>query len=297
MPKVSSIHATQTIHARGYSPLGEDSILAPRAIVLRTGGEGHGPIVRVFSPSDIGRIVKPFVFLDYVDFNPRGGPLFRMHPHSGIATITILLSGDIRYEDTTGASGLLQSGSVEWMNAGGGVWHDGYPEKAGRLRAYQLWITLPEELENGPAQSQYLPPDAVPHVGPARLILGEWAGRRSPVLAPPGTTYLHVTLPSGARWRYAPPRGHAVAWAHVSIGTLVMAGTRVQNELVVFEESNSPIDMTAEGEVEFVLGSAMKHPHDLVLGSYSVHTSAAALRRGEAEIERIGQDLRRRGRI
>jgi hypothetical protein len=34
-----------------------------------------------------------------------------------------------------------------------------------------------------------------------------------------------------------------------------------------------------------------KHPHDLFLGNYSVHTSTEALRRGEQEIRRIGQRL------
>ena len=47
----------------------------------------------------------------------------------------------------------------------------------------------------------------------------------------------------------------------------------------------------------FVLGSAIKHPHDLVLGHYSVHTSAAALEHGEAEIQRIGQRLRAGGKL
>jgi hypothetical protein len=46
-----------------------------------------------------------------------------------------------------------------------------------------------------------------------------------------------------------------------------------------------------------VLGSAAKHPHDLVLGNYSVHTSAETLREGEAEIRRIGQQLRAKGAI
>jgi len=48
-----------------------------------------------------------------------------------------------------------------------------------------------------------------------------------------------------------------------------------------------------------VLGSAAKakHPHDLVLGNYSVHTSTEALREGEAEIRRIGQELRANGTL
>src|SRR5438445_8484167 len=85
-----------------------------RRIVTRAVGRQHGPVTRIVSPGDIGQLTKPYIFLDYFDFVPQGGPMFPMHPHSGIATITILLSGDMRYEDTTGASGHLSTGSVEW---------------------------------------------------------------------------------------------------------------------------------------------------------------------------------------
>src|SRR5688572_30216941 len=77
-----------------------------RRVVARTRGRSHGPITRIVSPSDIGELTKPFVFLDYFDFKPTGDALFPMHPHSGIATITVLLSGNLHYEDTTGASGV-----------------------------------------------------------------------------------------------------------------------------------------------------------------------------------------------
>ena len=56
----------------------------------------------------------------------------------------------------------------------------------------------------------------------------------------------------------------------------------------MFEESDQGIDFVAQGDTAFVLGSAVKHPHDLVLGHCSVHTSQAALAEGEAEIRRIG---------
>jgi hypothetical protein len=45
-----------------------------------------------------------------------------------------------------------------------------------------------------------------------------------------------------------------------------------------------------------VLGSAAPHGHDLVLGYYSVHTSPAALRDGEATIAAIRTRLVRDGR-
>jgi hypothetical protein len=65
----------------------------------------------------------------------------------------------------------------------------------------------------------------------------------------------------------------------------------------VFEESGEAIDFTAQGDTAFVLGSAVKHPHELVMGYYSVHTSRAALAQGEAEIQRIGMRLKEEGRL
>lgn len=268
-----------------------------RGIVARTSGRAHGPVTRIVSPSDIGELIKPFVFLDYFDFKPTGNALFPMHPHSGIATITVLLSGDLRYEDTTGASGVLSAGSVEWMRAGNGVWHDASPSGLQRFQGYQVWVALPRSLENGAAQSQYLPAEAVPHQGPARVVLGRHAGAHSRVAAPEGMNLLHVRLAAGERWRYQPPAGHDVAWTHVHRGALHVAGERLQGELAVFEESAGAIDFTAEGDTDFIVASAVKHPHDLVLGYYSVHTSPAALQRGEAEIARIGRQLRSDGRI
>lgn len=38
-----------------------------RQIVHRTSGLRHGAITRLMSPSDLGHILKPFVFLDLFD--------------------------------------------------------------------------------------------------------------------------------------------------------------------------------------------------------------------------------------
>ena len=89
------------------------SVSLSRVIVGRTQGRRNGPVTRIVSPAELGELIKPFVFLDYFDFAPSGDALFPMHPHSGIATITVLLSGNLRYEDTTGASGVLSAGLAE----------------------------------------------------------------------------------------------------------------------------------------------------------------------------------------
>src|SRR6267154_4603252 len=119
-----------------------------RAIAWRSRGRTHGPVTRLMSPSDFGEILKPFVFLDFFDYEgpPFNGPL---HPHSGIATLSYVAEGAVSYIDPYGVRGTLSAGGVEWMQAGRGMWHGGGLDKAGRTRGFQLWIALPPELELG----------------------------------------------------------------------------------------------------------------------------------------------------
>jgi redox-sensitive bicupin YhaK (pirin superfamily) len=278
-----------------------------RAIVHRTSGTTHGPITRLVSPSDLGEFLKPFVFLDFFSFRPAAGHQgfgkgFGMHPHSGIATLTYMIDGDVGYEDTTGKTGVLPAGGVEWMRAGNGVWHTGAPVPGvTRVRGFQLWVALPASEENAAAESLYLAPSQVPQEGPARVLLGRHGAAQSAIAAPASMTYLAVRLKDGERWRYTPPAGHTVGWVAVDAGRLdagdSTGGLIGTGELAVFEESEDAIDFVAHGDTAFVLGSAVKHPHELVMGYYSVHTSKAALAQGEAEIQRIGTRLRQEGRL
>ena len=269
-----------------------------RAIVYRTSGSTHGPITRLVSPGDLGEILKPFVFLDLFGFTPAAGQSgFGMHPHSGIATLTFMNEGEVAYEDTTGKSGVLPTGGVEWMRAGNGVWHTGGPHGDGHVSGFQLWVALPAAHENAPAQSIYLSPSEVPQAGPARVLLGQYGSAQSPIPAPASMNYLAVRLKDGERWRYTPPAGHTVAWVAVNAGELDAGESVRTGELAVFDESRQAIDFIARGDTAFVLGSAVKHPHELVTGYYSVHTSEATLAQGEAEIQRIGSRLRREGRL
>ena len=285
---------TATAIAERIAPIVETR---QREIALLTRGRKHGPITRLVSPSDIGERIKPFVFLDYAEVGPRPEPLFGIHPHSGIATLTTILSGGLRYEDTTGKSGTVPAGGLEWMKAGNGVWHDGGATPGETLRAFQLWVALPPAQENSEPRSQYVTPESVQHAGPARVILGSHGGARSVIDSPAGMNYLHVRLKDGERWTYAPPEGHTVGWLAVDSGNLRAARPIHAGELAVFEESNDAIELQAVGDSSFVLGSAVKHDYSLVLGSYSVHTSPEALERGEAQIKRIGQQLHAAGRI
>ncbi|HEY0465874.1 MAG TPA: pirin family protein, partial [Polyangiaceae bacterium] len=244
-----------------------------RRIAHRTTGHRQGPITRLMSPGDLGELVKPFVFLDYFEFSTVGKMGLPVHPHSGIATHTTLLQGSIDYADSTGKAGRLASHSIEWMQAGGGVWHGGGPSGGEALRGFQLWVALPPHLELAPAYSAYVEANAVPSVGGTRLLFGAYRGLSSSIAYQEPVTYLHVQLRDGERWTYQAPASHDVAWLAVASGGLLAGKVSLRRELAVFEEGSAPIEVVAQGDVEFVIASAMKHPFPLVTGYYSVHTN------------------------
>jgi redox-sensitive bicupin YhaK (pirin superfamily) len=271
---------------------------AARSITHKTRGQTHGMIIRLMNPGDLAcQLLKPFVFLDLFYNGRRPLTSFGLHPHSGIATLTYMVQGNVRYEDTNGATGLVPEGGIEWVRAGKGVWHGAGAGEPGRARGFQLWVALPPHLELGPSISMYLAPADIPVIGPARVLLGSYAGVASAIEPPSPMTYLAVTLRAGERWVYDPPIGHQVLWAAVARGSVAAPHLIEAGELALFERGSGSVEFCAVEDAQFVLGSAAPHNHPLVVGHYSVHTSAAALQAGEARIREIRAELQRDGRL
>ena len=109
--------------------------------------------------------------------------------------------------------------------------------------------------------------------------------------------YLAVHLKAGERWSYQPPPGHILLWTAVGMGSVLVPDELRQGELVAFRPSSTVIEFEAQSDAEVVLGSAVPHDYDLVLGSHSVHTSTEALRKAEAQIAAIEKRLIQQGRL
>jgi redox-sensitive bicupin YhaK (pirin superfamily) len=271
---------------------------AARRLVHVTRGARHGPITRLMSPSDLGQYLKPFVFLDLFEGVRLAGMPMPLHPHSGIATVTVITEGDARFDDPVCGRGTLSYGGVEWMRASGGVWHG---QELGQgasatIKGFQLWLALPRALERGAPEPQYLEARDMLATGPATVILGEYGGARSPVRSFEGVTYLLVTLEPGERWTYHPPAGETVAWAALSKGALTGEAALTEGDLGLFEPGAAPIPLQAgDAGAVLVIGSAVPHPHALHLGRYSVHTSREALIAGEVRIRELARALQTAG--
>lgn len=105
------------------------------------------------------------------------------HPHTGLATVTLLFAGKIDHIDSTGFSNTVKPAEVNLMIAGSGVSHSEFSQPASRvLHGVQLWYALPDALRFGQPGSQHHVADSqtVPG-GRVWTYLGACAGMRSPV--------------------------------------------------------------------------------------------------------------------
>jgi redox-sensitive bicupin YhaK (pirin superfamily) len=116
-------------------------------------------------------------------------------------------------------------------------------------------------------------------------------------VSPSPINYLAVRLKAGERWRYEPPTGHTVLWTAVASGTVSVPDELGHGDLAAFEPSTETVEFEAQTDTEFVLGSAVPHKYDLVLGSHSVHTTPGAWRDAQAHISAIRTHLVQEGRL
>lgn len=152
---------------------------------------------------------------------------FPDHPHRGFETVTYMLDGRMRHRDNHGNSGLLESGSVQWMTAGRGIVHSEMPEQEhGLMRGFQLWVNLAARDKMIQPRYQDIAPEKIPTAEPAsgvkvRVVAGELFGVTGPVsgiaIEP---VYLDVALEPGARLSVPLPEGHS-AFAYVFEGEAV----------------------------------------------------------------------------
>src|SRR6266852_1186860 len=96
---------------------------------------------------------------------------------------------------------------------------------------------------------------------------------------------------------FGSPCRPSLSWGHPRASTWHQRSFPKTGQRVAFRPSNAAIEFEAQSDAEFVLGSAIPHDYDLVLGSHSVHTSAEALREAEARISAIQTRLIRQGRL
>ena len=165
--------------------------------------------------------IDPFLLLDEFYSDDPNDYLagFPSHPHRGFETVTYMLDGHMRHEDSFGNRGDLGPGDVQWMTAAHGIIHSEMPQQTeGRMRGFQLWINLPAREKLKPAGYRDIPAREIPLAaldggGQARVIAGtltqgavETTGPMQGLSTEP--MYFDLRLPPGATTSVPVPAGH-----------------------------------------------------------------------------------------
>jgi len=200
----------------------------PQLIESQQGDVGGLPIARAL-PSRLRRTIGAWCFLDHAGPADLQGSGMNVppHPHTGLATFSWMIEGEILHRDSLGSEQVLRPGQVNLMTAGRGIAHS--EESMGqRLHLAQLWIALPDEQRFCPPSFQHFPalPRLVDGAFTLTLLAGELKGARSPV--PTHTPLLGVDLACTAAARCELPLD-----AGFEHGVMVLEGEiEVQGQLV-----------------------------------------------------------------
>jgi quercetin 2,3-dioxygenase len=224
--------------------------------------EGEGfPVRRAFAGVDL-RALDPFIHMDqmgevnYAPGEPKGTA---WHPHRGFETVTYMIDGTFRHQDSNGGGGLITNGDTQWMTAGGGILHIEEPPEdlvasGGLFHGFQLWVNLPARLKMVGPRYQDIRAGQVallssPDGGAlVRVIAGEVGGHGGPGVTHTPITLLHATLEPGAQLRL-PWRADFNALGYVLAGSGTVGQDRRPartGQLVAF----------GDGDVITVAGSA-----------------------------------------
>ncbi len=162
--------------------------------------------------------LDPFLLLDaFRSDNPDDYIAgFPPHPHRGFETVTYILNGRMRHQDSAGNEGVIESGGIQWMTAGKGIVHSEMPEQAdGLLEGFQLWINLPATHKmTAPAYQEHgdaeIPLENRPGTR-IKVVSGKTSNGTTGPVAQPLTDplYIDVELAAGADFSEGLPEEHS----------------------------------------------------------------------------------------
>jgi len=224
----------------------------------------------------------PFLLLDYAGptyYPPTGRPRgVDEHPHRGFETVPLVFQGQLEHRDSTGSSGTIGPGDVQWMTAAAGLVHEEkhereFARRGGTLEMVQLWVNLPTKDKMAAPGYQTLlhaqiPTLPLPHgAGTLRIVAGEYGGQRGPAHTFTALNVFDMHLRAEAELVLPVPEGHP-AGLFLRRGQVLLNHTTPATEaqLAVFGPAGTSIHLRAEQDTDLLVLSG--EPINEALFSY-----------------------------
>ena len=159
------------------------TVLVPRDVPL---GGPRAMNVRRTLPSRERTLIGAWCFADHYGPDPvaeSGGMVVTPHPHTGLATVSWLFTGEVEHRDSIGTVAMVRPCEVNLMTAGHGISHsENSTPGTTVLHGVQLWLALPDAARDIPPSFEHYAPAPVTGEGwSASVFLGELLGSASPV--------------------------------------------------------------------------------------------------------------------
>jgi redox-sensitive bicupin YhaK (pirin superfamily) len=239
-------------------------------------------LTRVLSSPALQKRLDPFLMMDHFGSDQSSDYIagFPDHPHRGFETITYMLEGRMRHQDSRGHEGLLETGGVQWMTAGRGIVHSEMPEQIeGKMEGFQLWLNLPAKDKMREPWYRDIPSSQIPEFSTkngvwVRVIAGEshhvqGAIFRSESNFPTNPLYLDIHFPTNSGETFFQPINasyHAFLYVYQgSIGVLDQENTQTnvpEQHMAILSNEGEGIHLKSNGAARVLLiaGNPLKEP-------------------------------------
>lgn len=240
---------------------------------------GDGFRVHNFFPTgyNIGKNrMSPFFMMDYnskIDFSPRENPRgVGVHPHRGFETVTIAYHGKVAHHDSTGNSGVISEGDVQWMTAASGILHKEYHEeefskKGGPFQMIQLWVNLPAKDKMSKPKYQAITNDQLgkyqlDNGGVVEVIAGEFKGVKGAASTFTPIEMYNAKIKKGAAVTFDLPENFNTGILVVEGAVKVNGEKAPADNFILFKNEGETISIEAEEDsILFVIsGEPINEP-------------------------------------
>nr|WP_243418191.1 pirin family protein [Actinomycetospora cinnamomea] len=193
--------APPEVHCAPGGAAPQVEVLTPRAVPL---GGPRAMSVRRTLPQRQRSLVGAWCFVDHYgpdDTSASGGMDVPPHPHTGLATVSWLFTGEVEHRDSLGVHAIVRPGELNLMTAGHGIAHSEVSTPGTTvLHGVQLWVALPEHARDAPRDfAHHVPAPVTLEGATVRVFLGDLAGASSPVVTTTPLLGAELLVDAGAR--------------------------------------------------------------------------------------------------